>query len=82
MLWEITLVVAPAQGFAKDKDETEKAEKEKKEKEKKLPKKKDPDEIGNRDVGKGVNFYSLEKEIALGKQVAAVAERRDVGDRR
>ena len=22
-------------------------------------KKKDPDEIGNRDVGKGVNFYSL-----------------------
>jgi len=28
---------------------------------------KDPDEIGNRDVGKGVNFYSIEKEIALGK---------------
>jgi len=22
-------------------------------------KKKDPDEIGNRDVGKGVNFYSI-----------------------
>ena len=22
-------------------------------------KKKDPDEIGNRDVGKGINFYSL-----------------------
>lgn len=33
-------------------------------------KKKDPDEIGNRDVGKGVNFYSFEKEIALGKQLA------------
>ena len=32
--------------------------------------KKDPDEIGNRDVGKGVNFYSLEKEIALGKGLA------------
>jgi hypothetical protein len=30
---------------------------------------KDPDQIGNRDVGKGVNFYSLEKEIALGKQL-------------
>ena len=30
-------------------------------------KKKDPDEIGNRDVGKGMNFYSLEKEIAIGK---------------
>lgn len=38
-------------------------------------KKKDPDEIGNRDVGKGVNFYSLEKEIALGKELAQEVER-------
>src|SRR5437870_7140925 len=38
-------------------------------------KKKDPDEIGNRDVGKGVNFYSLEKEIALGKSLAQDVER-------
>src|SRR5256885_12541607 len=38
-------------------------------------KKKDPDEIGNRDVGKGVNFYSLEKEIALGKGLANEVER-------
>lgn len=38
-------------------------------------KKKDPDEIGNRDVGKGVNLYSLEKEIALGKQYAQEIER-------
>src|SRR5579883_3132100 len=38
-------------------------------------KKKDPDEIGNQDVGKGVNFYSLEKEIALGKQMAQEVER-------
>ncbi|MCZ2080507.1 MAG: M48 family metalloprotease [Bryobacteraceae bacterium] len=38
-------------------------------------KKKDPEEIGNRDVGKGVNFYSLEKEIALGKQLAQEIER-------
>ena len=37
--------------------------------------KKDPDQIGNRDVGKGVNFYSLEKEIALGKQLATEVER-------
>src|ERR1700683_3003836 len=36
---------------------------------------KDPDEIGNRDVGKGVNFYSIEKEIALGKQMAQEVER-------
>jgi predicted Zn-dependent protease len=38
-------------------------------------KKKDPDEIGNRDVGRGINFYSLEKEIALGKQMAQEVER-------
>lgn len=37
-------------------------------------KKKDPDEIGNRDVDKGVNIYSLEKEIALGKQLAQEVE--------
>ena len=38
-------------------------------------KKKDPDEIGNRDVGKGVNFWSIDKEIALGKQLAQEVER-------
>lgn len=38
-------------------------------------KKKDPEEIGSRDVGRGVNFYSLEKEIALGKQLAQEIER-------
>jgi predicted Zn-dependent protease len=38
-------------------------------------KEKDPDEIGNRDVGKGVNFWSLDKEIALGKQLAQEVER-------
>ena len=38
-------------------------------------KKKDPDEIGNRDVGKGINFYSLEKEIAIGKGLAQEVER-------
>ena len=38
-------------------------------------KEKDPDEIGNRDVGKGLNWYSLEKEIAIGKQLAQEVER-------
>jgi beta-barrel assembly-enhancing protease len=38
-------------------------------------KKNDPDAIGNRDVGSGINFYSLEKEIALGKQLAQEVER-------
>jgi predicted Zn-dependent protease len=38
-------------------------------------KKKDVEAIGDRDVGTGVNFYSLEKEIALGKQIAQEIER-------
>ena len=38
-------------------------------------KKKNPDAIGDRDVGRGVNFYSLEKEIALGKGLAQEVER-------
>jgi predicted Zn-dependent protease len=33
--------------------------------------KKDPDQIGSRDVSKGINLYSIPKEIALGKQLAA-----------
>lgn len=37
--------------------------------------KKDPDQIGNRDVGGGLNFYSLEREIALGKYYAQEIER-------
>ena len=35
----------------------------------------DVDAIGNRNIGKGVNFYSLEHEIALGKQLAQQVER-------
>ncbi|MBI3208745.1 MAG: M48 family metalloprotease [Candidatus Solibacter usitatus] len=38
-------------------------------------KKKDPEEIGNRDVGKGINIYSIEKEIRLGKGLAQEIER-------
>ncbi|MEX2301589.1 MAG: M48 family metallopeptidase [Bryobacterales bacterium] len=37
--------------------------------------KEDVDAIGDRDVGKGLNFYSLEKEIALGKSLAQDIER-------
>src|ERR1700720_1297378 len=36
---------------------------------------KDPDQIGNRSVSGKVNFYSLEKEIALGKGLAQQVER-------
>lgn len=38
-------------------------------------KKKDPSQIGNRDVGKGINFYSIEKEIALGRELAQEVQR-------
>jgi len=37
--------------------------------------KEDVEAIGNRSVGKGINFYSLEKEIGLGKQLAQEVER-------
>jgi predicted Zn-dependent protease len=35
----------------------------------------DINSIGNRGVGKGVNFYSIEKEMALGRQAAQEVER-------
>jgi predicted Zn-dependent protease len=72
----------PLAGFAGDTpdttttpspSDTTKAKKEKKKSD--SQKKKDPDEIGNRDVGKGVNFYSIDKEIALGKGLAQEVER-------
>jgi beta-barrel assembly-enhancing protease len=72
----LTLAFSPVQGLAKDeKDKEEQAEKSEKSKGKSKEAKKDPDEIGNRDVGKGINFYSLEKEIAMGKQFAQELER-------
>src|SRR6202140_2512888 len=37
--------------------------------------KEDVDAIGNRGIGRGVNFYSLEREIALGKGLAQEVER-------
>jgi predicted Zn-dependent protease len=38
-------------------------------------KKDDPSQIGNRDVGKGLNIYSIEREMALGKQLAEEVQR-------
>jgi predicted Zn-dependent protease len=35
----------------------------------------DPNQIGDRNVGKCLNFYSLDKEIALGRQLAQEVER-------
>jgi predicted Zn-dependent protease len=36
---------------------------------------KDPDQIGNRNVSGKVNFYSLQKEMAIGKQLANEVEK-------
>jgi beta-barrel assembly-enhancing protease len=73
------LCLLPLGAFADDKKdpEAEKAARAEKAQKSKKPgdKKKDPDQIGNRDVDKGINFYSLEKEIGLGKQLAQEVER-------
>ena len=37
--------------------------------------KNDVDAIGNRNVGKGLDFYSIEREIALGKQLSQEVEK-------
>lgn len=37
--------------------------------------KKDPTEIGDRNVSKGLNFYTLDQEIALGKQLSIEVEK-------
>ena len=59
----------------KPKTELPSKKEESKEAKKKKNDKKDVEQIGERDVGKGVNWYSLEKEIAMGKGVAQDIER-------
>jgi predicted Zn-dependent protease len=72
----LALTLAMPLGFAADpKDEKKEEAKKEPDKKKKLDPKKDTDEIGNRDVGKGVNIYSIEKEIGMGKQYAQQIER-------
>lgn len=57
-------------------NDNDKADKKTEQKKAKAPKnsKEDVEAIGERDVGKGMNFYSLEKEIALGKSLAQQVE--------
>ncbi len=38
----------------------------------------DPTQIGSRDIDKGVNFYSYEKEIQLGREMAQEVERQSM----
>ena len=70
----VTLTASPA--FAEDAKVPEnKVDAKTKTTGKKKQVKKDVDAIGERDVGKGTNFYSIEKEIALGKGLAQEIER-------
>jgi len=67
------LLLAPAGAFPapRDKDtSTAKDTSKDTNDSKKKGSKDDPDDIGDRNVSGKVNFYSLEKEIALGKQLA------------
>ncbi|MEO8096309.1 MAG: M48 family metallopeptidase [Acidobacteriota bacterium] len=67
--------LAKKEAKAKQDADKKAAAEAKKDGKKAVAKKNDPNEIGNRDVGKGVNFYSIEKEIALGKGLAQEVER-------
>jgi len=59
-------------GFAQDKSQTTTTQK----KDEKKPKNSDIDNIGNRDINKRtINFMSLEKEVAMGRELAAEVER-------
>src|SRR5947209_6201292 len=39
-----------------------------------VPAKYDPERIGDREVGEGINFYSIEKEMALGRELSLQVE--------
>ncbi len=71
---------AKAEAARKNKEEAAAAAKKAKEEKQAADKKaknskNDPETIGDRDVSKGINLYSLEKEIAMGKQLAQEVER-------
>jgi predicted Zn-dependent protease len=57
-----------------EKKAAEQAKKDEKEDKKKIKAKNDPNEIGNRKIAGGPNFYSIEREIAMGKQLAQEVE--------
>jgi predicted Zn-dependent protease len=64
-------------GLAQDKSQsTATQKKEQQKKNDKKPKNSDIDNIGNRNINKGsINFMSLEKEVAMGRELAAEVER-------
>jgi len=75
MMYLSTLFLIVSLAFAQEDTATKDPKAAKTKEEKKKPSKKNPDDIGERDVGKGINWYSIEKEIALGKSLAQDIER-------
>ncbi len=72
----LALAVASFAPPVRAQESTEQSKDQKQQKQKVIKdKKKDPDAIGERDVGKGLNWYSIEKEIAMGKAFAMEIER-------
>src|SRR5579875_272278 len=69
------LMAAPYTAFPQSGQSTDTSSDNSNSTQKKGNQEKDPDAIGDRNVSGKVNFYSLEKEIALGKQLAQQVER-------
>lgn len=69
-----SLICIPAYSTPQEQQQTSPPEQQQTQQTKKN-KKADVNQIGNRNVGGGLNLYSLEKEIALGKQFAQEIER-------
>jgi len=66
--------VTPALLTAQNQQDQSQPKDSKDNKDNKKNKSKDLEAIGERDVGKGMNWYSLEKEIAIGKSMAQQVE--------
>jgi predicted Zn-dependent protease len=73
-LLAISIAFTPALARPQQQDQQQQPQQEQ-QKQKPKDKKSDVDQIGNRNVGGGLNFYSLEREIALGKYYAQEIER-------
>ncbi len=69
------LVIGPAFAAPQEQQQQQQPPPQQQPQDKPKDSKNDVDQIGNRKVGRGVNFYSLEREIAIGKQLAQDVER-------
>ena len=74
----LVVPVIPVSAAGPQKGQPKEQKEQKEQKDQKAPKNSDIDNIGNRDINKGlgnINLMSLEKEIAMGRQLSAEIER-------